>query len=303
MSQFNRVVEVEIIDQYGGKAVVIRDLAIKFSVDKTSLSTKDSCSIEIYNLSEDTRNSIDKTGSTVILKAGYKDDGLNVIFTGDVSSFEQSYVAPNWITKINAKDGKISLDKTKISIVFSEYTKITKMISDIVAKAGWTKNNDIMKLKNVEDFELSGGYMGNDLVKPVLDFLCGMIKVQWSIQDNAITFSTLDGVSSETVTVVSADTGMIGIPQKEEKPVDTVSKKTKNSKTANNAPGYRVKSLIKHTLRPGSKVHLISDKLKLNGEFKVGEVHHSGSTHDSTWETTFKALLPQDTRPVGDVKK
>ena len=66
----------------------------------------------------------------------------------------------------------------------------------------------------------------------------------------------------------------------------------------NSEPGYIVRSLLKPRIKPGMRVHLISEKLNIDNTFKVGDVDHSGDNYSNLWETKMKLLLNQKFTPV-----
>jgi len=75
----------------------ISDLHCVFSISKTMSSDPNKSSLQIYNLSPKTRNSI-ISGKRVIIEAGYKEGQYGLIYDGDIVVVVNS--AMNGINKI-----------------------------------------------------------------------------------------------------------------------------------------------------------------------------------------------------------
>src|SRR5690625_2277892 len=88
--QFNRVYSLVV----GTKddAIEINNLHITFDVVKTSSNKdrKNSAWVEIYNLSEGRRRSLEQPYVQVRLKVGYVDTGLYTLFSGQVVNISTS---------------------------------------------------------------------------------------------------------------------------------------------------------------------------------------------------------------------
>ena len=87
-------------------------------------------SIQVMNLSEKTRKSIQK-GHVVIINAGYEGD-IGVIFVGQVASLSHKKERTEWVTKLTAT---VSLDEWLSKQVNKTYTKAIKakdMVSDLL---------------------------------------------------------------------------------------------------------------------------------------------------------------------------
>jgi len=95
--------------------------------DSSELST---ATVQIYNLSANTRNSI-KKGNIVIINAGYEGD-IGAIFVGQVAGLSHKKERTEWITKITAT---VALDEWLSAQINKTYTKNIKardMIADLL---------------------------------------------------------------------------------------------------------------------------------------------------------------------------
>ena len=101
MSQFDRIANVKIFGSetdISDLEIQISKLRIEFAVKKTETPDSNSCTINIYNLSENTRNLIDRVDKIMILEAGYSESsGLETLFVGNISNITHSINKPNVI--------------------------------------------------------------------------------------------------------------------------------------------------------------------------------------------------------------
>ncbi len=86
--------------QIGGNRYSMDDLAFDFEVPFEDSDELTTATVNAYNLSANTRNSI-KKGDPVIINAGYEGD-LGVIFVGQVSGLSHKHSSTEWTTKITA---------------------------------------------------------------------------------------------------------------------------------------------------------------------------------------------------------
>lgn len=76
------------------------------SADGGNTSKKKDCEVKLYNLSKNTLNQI-KTGSTILIKAGYvTDKELPILFTGTISKVSTRKENTEVVTTIIAEEGK-----------------------------------------------------------------------------------------------------------------------------------------------------------------------------------------------------
>ena len=107
--------------QIGGNRYSMDDLAFDFEVPFEDGDELTTATVNAYNLSANTRNSI-KKGDPVIINAGYEGD-LGVIFVGQVSGLSHKHSSTEWTTKITATE---ALDQWLTAQVNKTYTKSIK---------------------------------------------------------------------------------------------------------------------------------------------------------------------------------
>ena len=98
---YNRVVNLKAgtVDQ----ALMVSGLDVSFKVERSRAFASNSAQIEIFNPSETTINDILKEGNSVVLEAGYEDEGVGVIFIGQITTSVPSNNGVDTIVKIEAQ--------------------------------------------------------------------------------------------------------------------------------------------------------------------------------------------------------
>ena len=134
--------------QIGGNRYSMDDLAFDFEVPFEDSDELTTATVNAYNLSANTRNSI-KKGDPVIINAGYEGD-LGVIFVGQVSGLSHKHSSTEWTTKITATE---ALDQWLTAQVNKTYTN-TAWLTPLRDDLGW----DGTATKGVIDKKLSAPY-------------------------------------------------------------------------------------------------------------------------------------------------
>lgn len=97
---FNRKVELTIGSD--GTGLLISDLQFEFRIERSITFSENTAEFIIHNAKQDTRKEILKEGNNLIFKAGYEDDGVGVIFIGNISDSKSVQERADWITTIQA---------------------------------------------------------------------------------------------------------------------------------------------------------------------------------------------------------
>jgi len=101
--------------------------------------------------------------------------------------------------------------------------------------------------------------------------------------------------------VISADSGLVGSPERERAAYEgntepkVPKKKSKKAPKGPNDPlkefdGWKVKTLLLPQLNPGDRVQL--ETRDVNGVFRCDYIQHKGDSHDGDWESELKVVDP-----------
>jgi len=133
---WDRVIELSVGEQ--GTGLLMSDLNIDFSIEKTMSPSENTGKFIIYNAKNSTVQDILKKGNNVIFKAGYKDESISTIFTGSIIQSIHSKQGVDTKCEIIAvgKSSKIELKRSNISISYGPNTLLSKPVRNIAALLG-----------------------------------------------------------------------------------------------------------------------------------------------------------------------
>jgi hypothetical protein len=256
-----------------GAATLIEDLRVKFQIEKSARGEPNKGLVQIWNLSETTRNKIRATKDVMILTAGYEQDEQRNRLTiqMDVVDVRAQIQKPEIVTAITCADGVNTLRNKKFSISFASGATVKSIIRDLGSKAGLV----VRSLKSVADAQYQQGFADVGPIGDMFDKLAGKIDANWSFQNGELQFAPKDAPSDEYVSVVNAKTGLIGSPAKRNKAGDI--------NVPQQQAGWIFKSLLNPTIEPNGRVKLESEEA--NGTFRVVKVKHDGDTHEGEFAT------------------
>lgn len=255
----------------------ISGLKIKFEILKSIESDKNSCRVDIYNLSEATRTRITSDNNSLIrVQAGYKENtGLVEIGQGTISNIIHNIKQPDVISTIYAKDGFSSVRNNLVSLSFDENTRLDTIIQNITEllglPVGFTDYDGSALLK--------GGFSYLGPLTDAIEQLSTQFVFNWSIQNGRFQVVNKNVGGSNSAVVLSASTGLIQDPEEIIETKD-LALETKNQ--------YKVVSLLQPQMQVGDKVRI--DSRTLDGFYIVQELTHIGDTRGNDWSTTMRVI-------------
>ena len=116
--------------QIGSKRFGMDDLYFKFTVPFEDSEKLGTATIEAYNLSPATRNSI-KKGMPIILNAGYEGD-IGAIFTGKVSQVSDKHSGTEVITTIAAAEALEEWLSKEVNKTYTAGSKASAIVKDLL---------------------------------------------------------------------------------------------------------------------------------------------------------------------------
>lgn len=281
MPLFNRQVSVLVGPEGSEEGILFEGIRVVFKITKTKKKDSNTCSVDLYNLSEATRNRIKTLEDLLIIKAGYLDaGGLTDLFTGNIVNINHIRSGPDIITRLEAGDGEKALREI-FTKSYKEGTSVKQILNDVVAALGIDKK---FIDSSIEDSQFVNGFSFSGPIKNIMDKLAGKLGFEWSIQNNEIQILKDGGTNQDTAIVISSDSGLIGSPER----VEDLTKGRK--KTSTKLPGWRIKSLLLPKINVGGTVGVESREIEKGSFFKVLNIDHSGDTHGENWETTLEVM-------------
>lgn len=276
------------------RTIFLRGLRASFSILKSLAWSTNTCTVRIWNLSQDHRNIIKDYGDEVTVYAGYKTaGGVQAIFIGDTTAVTHLYDQPEIITILECGDGEKFLNQLRVSLSFAEKTPAKTIIRAIASQMGLAliEFADSQNLIYRQPFNFIG--MG----KEALDEVCSKLSLQWSVQNQGLQVIPINGTINQPTVQISEQTGMQGLPQRYTyrrlELYRPTSYNVSQSQTGpriipNPTTGYKVNVVLTPMILPGSKVDLTCKHLKINSPFRVDNIRHEGDTYGFLWQSNLE---------------
>lgn len=294
MAQFDRMARLT-VGQPGGDGVVIENLKMVFDIDKDLTQQTNKCNIKVHNLAPATRAKLERPDSICILEAGYREDvGLKRIFTGAITHAWTAEDGPDAVTELELSDGQVAIRDSVFSVGYAAGVNGRQIAEDIAGQMGL-----LLRLAPDVAFpDYPNGFAYAGYAKTALEKVCSAAGATWSIQSNELQIIMGSGTNGLRSLVFSADSGLIGSPERivkgvkrsdtaeaeEKKKKRKVKKQDKKEKQA----GWKIKTLLAPTVNPGDAVRV--ESRTVTGWFRVETMKHSGDTHGSDWYSALELI-------------
>lgn len=291
MSNFIREVQLFIgpLDEVQGggsrtQAIVIKssgkqnEQRLGFTVQKNTMGSVNSSQIVIYNLSQKTRQIIAKSGTNIILQAGYKQGNLTLqtIAKGSVSNTISERQGGDIITTINALDGAQGTAIGRFSNSYKGQIELSKIVEDVARKIpGVQVSKNEIKLT---DKMGKKGATFTGRCTHILDRLSRHWGFSWSIQ-NGVFKALPDESTSGNLFEISTKLGnLIHTTPRIDNVLQVVT-------------GVEINSVLDPRIQPYDQVKLTSSvSPSLDGTYQITNLTHSGDTHGNQWVTNLQCL-------------
>lgn len=269
MPFYNRTVAAD-IELKSGDVLRVRNLRIKFQIEKTRDSTSNKAEIEITNLSENTRSKIREKDALVRLFAGYDGDlGAVLLFVGNAQHVVNNWETPDIVTKIEAQDGMRTVRETRTSFGYSNRTSVNTIVNRLANELGIPLRQDF----NIPGFY--NGYSFNGRAKDALDEICRKAGYEWSVQDNEIQIISKTGSTEQLAVKLTPANGLLNYPER------LADQEGKFEEALENELEWKITSLLNPRLTPGALVEIESQEA--NGVFIIEKVRHYGDSRGQEW--------------------
>lgn len=265
---------------------------IAFAIDKDTTKESNKAKLEIYNLAETTRKSIEQPDNEIEIYAGYEKAGGAVLcFHGTVVYGYTTEESTDSITHLELADGTVALRDSYCTLSYAPNVAAKIIIQRCANEMGVP----LVYGKDVGDLEAyQNGFSFIGLAKDALTEVCNARGLSWSIQNNILQVIKAGGTSTNRGLVFSAYSGLIGAPERviqaEYKSDKTTPKRKAKEKAQKNElrkkRGWRIRTLLAPTVSPADLVK-IESKL-INGWFRVEKVSHRGEYNGNQWESELQ---------------
>lgn len=253
-------------------------LQISFTVSRGLQRTLNKASVQIRNLSDDTRARIEGQQPKLTIEAGYEDT-MAGLFAGDKAVVSHTKQGVDWVTSISAGDGQAAFEQ-RVKLGFGPGVT-ARQVADLLKKLGGsfvgalkggastTQALERVIYKAGKSFE---GKLGDALQQVADD-----AGLELSVQDGELVLLGENEAFAADAIELGPASGLIGSPQRVQDP-----KRPK-------ALILRGQALLMPGITPGRRLLLTSEAH--SGVFKVTKANHRGDTHggDGSWVTAWEA--------------
>lgn len=254
------------------QAIGIEDLRVVFKVKKSRGNKPNTAEITVYNLAESSRSIMKSKGSRIVLQAGYATT-MGTVFFGDSLRIDHRHEGATWVTKIVASDGGRSHQHARVRESFTGKVDAGKAVGRLAEAMGLGGGTGLVQqLAGIKAFE--HGWTAHGRAAAEMTRLLGAMGYEWSAQDGELVV-TRAGEAQPDVVQLDEDHGLIGTPEHSD------------ATKAGRPVVLKVRSLIRHGLRPGCKVRLLSRQF--NGTYHLLSVDHDGDTDGGNWYSDCEA--------------
>jgi hypothetical protein len=295
MAQFNRVFRLTLGVQ-GKKGRVIEadgraeGLRVEFAIERDLTQETNKSNVRISNLAPQTAKELEADDVIALLEAGYAEDiGLRRIFVGAVTAATTTWEDAGTVTSLELSDGQIPLRDTVLALSYAPGVLGRKIFDDIAGQMGLSSY--IAPDAVFASYPNGYSYIGK--ASPCLDKICRAAGLVWSIQNNILTVILAGGSTGIRALVFSADSGLIGSPERIVKGVRRPDKeaqkkrKVKKDKTEKRA-GWKITALLAPTVNPGDLVRIESPTV--TGWFRVESLRHTGDSRGQEWYSELELI-------------
>ena len=268
------------------------NLKINFSIEKDTTKESNKSKLEIYNLSESSRKAIEVADNEVEIYAGYE-DGAVLCFRGTVTYGYTKDSGTECITSLDLADGTVALRDSYCSLSYAPNTSAKTIIQRCATEMGVpvVYGDDVGELENYKN-----GFSFIGQAPECLTEVCNALGLSWSIQNNILNIILAGGTATNRGLVFSAQSGLIGLPERivqaEYKSNKTTPKRKAKQKAKKEEPrkkaGWRIETLLVPSVNPGDMVKV--ESRIITGWFRVEKVRHSGEYNGQRWNSEMDLI-------------
>lgn len=285
-----------------------------FKTYQNTRETPNHCVIRVYNVSDDTANSIQKEFTQVVLQAGYIDSNFGTLFNGTIIQVKKGYEGMGGIDSyvdILAADGDASYIGAIVSTVVKagssfqdRYDALTKAASSAPQGASGAQGVTKGQTAQLPSGQLPRGRVYYGMWRDHMRDFSASTDTVWSIQNGQLTLLPLNpdnNSSSGEAVVLTSETGLIGWPEQTE-----VGIKIRSLLNPSLTPGKKVtiqnSAVLQSSINPsygGAKQNSFLPSISADGTYNIIVVEHNGDTRGNPWYTDLICLAPGSIIPPG----
>lgn len=249
----------------------VSGLHMRFRVEKSLKQEPNTASIEVWNLSRGTRESLEKAKSIPVrLEIGYGSE-LDMIYLGEVRTATSTTQGTNIISKLEAGDGEKQLQQARISVPMGPKTPADVALRAIAKTLGVGLGNVDGYAKKLASSGLAlfpAGRVITGSSTQAMDDFCASAGLSWSVQDGKIQIIDKKKPLEGLAFLLASRSGLVGSPSVDSKGV------------------VNAQTLFIPGLRPGALLKIESNAV--NGGYRAEKCTYSGEFAGQEWYITIE---------------
>lgn len=289
--QWKRVCQLIIGEQ--GKGLLVEELRMTFEIIKTVTQEPNTALIKVYNLNPTNEAKIKDEFDEVLLNAGYE-DSIKLIFRGNIKNAYRYRETTDIITEIEAADGDTDYKNSIMNETLASGTGSKQLIDRALVTMPRTSKGHVQ----IADKIRGRGKVISGNTRDVLRDLAKDSGANWSIQDGQFQMIGANSVLPGTAIVLRSDTGMLEVPEVNDKGVSVKCLLNPDLKINGviKIDNNNVKGLYRRTqpLAPPreTKENQYKDPVRPDpdGLYKIIKLTHNGDTRGQEWVSIIEAI-------------
>ena len=250
-------------------------LRINFSVEKADTEAPNTARISLWNLSPESIAILNEEDCFVKLRAGYGTN-MPLVLKGTITYIHTVMDFADRETVIEIADGRVELRDTYVALSYSGVVSGKDIIEDTAGQMGIA----VTFSYNAEFHDFPNGFSFVGPARVALDKGCDSSGLQWQIQDGVLQVHMTRDTMTREVYLLSADTGLIGIPKKVTYGEDGTEEGIQT--------GWEVTYLLNGAIGIADYVRLESKIV--TGQFRVKSVKLDGDNIQGDWMCTARLM-------------
>lgn len=276
MNQSGRIYALEIGTADDG--FTIRDLHITFDINKSSDNKKspNNATIEIYNLSRDHQNILQKPYIYAVFSVGYVATGLYRMFAGEIVNVQTRKSGADVITQIQMGTGYVELNHQLISKFVPDGFTVQDVFKDISATLPSISRN-VFTGTNITN-PVIDGYPISGTARQTFDAIAAEYDMEWRVDDGVLYVNDIEGTHTKdlsSVFIISQESGLL------ERPYAVAGDVRRKAKDSKKKQGIQFKCYINAEIVCGGVIRL--DYGDISGYYKVTSLRAYGGFDDNDW--------------------
>lgn len=208
--------------EYGDKklkakpSIDLSQMRCVFKIKKNIVASLNLLEVSVYNLNAETENALMKTGSRVVIEAGYEGQQYGMLFDGDIVwTNREKENGTTYKLTIYALDGMNFTSNAIVNYSLSRGQTARTQAQNIVSQASIP--NVLSQVPSTFDnAQLTRGKVFFGLAHDYLDRLAHSQKATYYLQDGKVNFIKADALPDGTIFDLNSQSGLIGTPAQNE---------------------------------------------------------------------------------------